>query len=72
MVYTEVIVLKSRRGKALESVRDAFPDADVKAKKTVVRQLNGRVIIYDFKTWKAQFWRPGTPGNRHIVDIIKK
>lgn len=71
MIYTEVVTLKSRHGKTIESVRDAFSDEDVAAKKTVVRNMSGRVIIYDFSNWTAQHWRPGNPGNRRVTDIVK-
>ena len=71
MIYTEVVVLKSRQGKTLESVRDAFPDEDVAAKKTVIRNLGDRVIIYNFSNWTAEHWHPGNPGNRRTTNINK-
>ena len=70
MVYTEIVTLKSRQGKTLESVRDAFDDDVVAAEKMVVRNMNGRTIIYDFSTMTAQHWRPGNPGNRRKTDIV--
>lgn len=70
MVYTEIVTLKSRQGKTLESVCDAFDDDVVAAKKTVVRNMKGRTIIYDFSTMTAQHWRPGNPGNRRKTDIV--
>lgn len=70
MVYTEIVTLKSRQGKTLESIGDAFDDDVVAAKKTVVRNMKGRTIIYDFSTMTAQHWRPGNPGNRRKTDII--
>jgi len=72
MVYTEIVTLKSRQGKTLESISDAFDDDVVAAKKTVVRNINGRTIIYDFSTMTAQHWRPGNPGNRRKTEIILK
>ena len=49
---------------------DAFDDDDVAAEKMVVRNMNGRTIIYDFSTMTAQHWRPGNPGNRRKTDIV--
>jgi len=72
MVYTEIVTLKSRQGKPLESISDAFDDDVVAAKKTVVRSMNGRTIIYDFSTMTAQHWRPGNSGNRRKTEIILK
>lgn len=69
MVYTEVVILKSRKGKTLESVRDAFDEFQVKEGKVVVRNMKGRVIIYDFSCNIATFWRPGNPGDRRKANI---
>ena len=44
MVYTEIVTLKSRKGKVLESVRDVFDDDDVAQGATVVRKTYNRVI----------------------------
>jgi hypothetical protein len=71
MVYTEVVILKSRKGKALETVRDAFDEKTVDSGAMVIRQTEGRIIIYDFSTWKAQHWRPGSLSGRRISDINK-
>lgn len=71
MIYTEVVTLKSRTGKTLESVRDAFDDADVENGATVVRNMNGRVIVYHFSNWTAEHWRPGSMNNRKKTNIIK-
>ena len=69
MVYTEVVTVKSRKGKVLESIRDTYSDEDVAAQKRLVRNMSGRVIIYNFSNWTAQHWRPGTPGNRRTTNI---
>jgi len=71
MVYTEVATIKSRKGKVIESVRDSFEDDIVSEKKTVVRNMNGRVIVYNFSTMTAQHWRPGNPGDRRTTNIVK-
>ena len=69
MVHTEIVTLKSRQGKTLESVRDAFDEDTFYNGDTVVRNMSGRVIIYDFKNMTAQHWRPGNPGNRRKSTI---
>lgn len=70
MVYTEIVTLKSRKGKVLESVRDIFDDDDVAQGATVVRKKSDRVIVYNFSSGTATFWRPGTFGNRKKTNII--
>lgn len=72
MVYTEIVTLKSRKGKVLESVRDAFKDEEVASGATVVRNMSGLVIIYNFSTMTAEFWRPGSMNNRRKANIINK
>lgn len=71
MVYTEVVILKSRQGKTLESVRDAFDESQVDNGKVVVRNMQGRVIVYDFSTNIAMFWRPGNRENRRKANIVR-
>lgn len=72
MVYTEVVTLKNRHGKTIESVCDSFDNDVVADKKTVVRNMNGRTIIYDFNRMTAQFWRSGNPEGRKTSNIIVK
>lgn len=71
MKYIEVILAKDRKGRAVTSFRTAVENSVVERKETKVIESNyGHVIVLDFKTGKAKFWRPGTPGDRRTTEII--
>ena len=70
MMYIEVTLARDRKGRAVSSMRCPVDDETVTGGKTkVVKSSYGHVVILDFSKMKAEFWRPGTPGDRRHSEI---
>ena len=69
--YIEVILAKDRKGRTVTSMRMPMDSEVIDSGKTkVVSSSYGHVVLLDFATNTATYWRPGTPGDRKKTDII--
>ena len=70
MMTLEITLAKDRKGRPVTQMNCQVDEETVSRKGLkIVKSPYGHVVILDFKKMRAEFWRPGTPGDRRYSSI---